>query len=154
MDPTVADIVMSLEYDVDDVATNAALSYRFWQWLSRLCGSGNTNPESVYDAQTNRRRPKRKAVTFALDWDDQYEAALCAPCRHHMQTHYHGELCGRCGAIFTINRPWSLPELKIHHGLAHGTSSPVLKKCLTRSQSTQTTGTVADGQCGSDQCCQ
>ena len=72
---------MSLEYDADDVDSNAALSYRFWQWLSRLCGSGNTSPESVYDAQTNRRRPKRKAVTFALDWDDQYEAALCSRCR-------------------------------------------------------------------------
>ena len=148
MDPTVADIVMSLEYDAGDVDSNAALGYRFWQWLSRLCGSGNTNQESVFDARTNRR----KAVTFALDWDDQYEAALCSRCRDHMQRHYHGELCGRCGAIFTINRPWSLPELKIHHGVAHGTSSPVLKKCLTRSQSTQTTRIVADGQCGSDQC--
>ena len=154
MDPTVADIVMSLEYDAGDVDTNAAVGYRFWQWLSRLCGSGNTNQGSVFDDRTNRRRPKRKAVTFALDWDDQYEAALCSQCRHHMQTHYHGELCGRCGAIFTINRPWSLPELKIHHGVAHGTSSPVPKKCLTRSQSTQTTRIVADGQCGSDQCYQ
>ena len=87
MDPTVADIVMSLENDADDVVCNAALSSRFWQWLSRLCGSGNTNPEFVFDAQTN---PKRKAVTFALDWDDQYEAALCSRRRDHMQTHYHG----------------------------------------------------------------
>ena len=71
MDPTVADIVMSLEYDAGDVDYNAALGYRFWQWLSRLCGSGNTNQESVFDARTNRR-PKRKAVTFALDWDEQY----------------------------------------------------------------------------------
>ena len=153
MDPTVADIVMPLEYDAGDMDYNAALGYRFWQWLSRLCGSGNTNQESVFDARTNQR-PKRKAVTFALDWDEQYEAVLCSRCRDHMQTHYHGELCGRCGAIFTINRPWSLPELKIHHGVAHGTSSPVLKKCLTRSQSTQTTRIVADGQCGSDQCYQ
>ena len=45
-----------------------------------------------------------------------------------MQKHYHGELCGRCGAIFTINRPWSLPELKIHHGVVHGTSSTVLQE--------------------------
>ena len=86
MDPTDADIVMSLEYDADDVARSAALSYRFWQWLSRLCGSGNTNPESAFDARTNRR-PQRKAVTFALDWDDQYEAALCSRCRDHMQRH-------------------------------------------------------------------
>ena len=154
MDPTGAAIVMSLEYDADDVACNAALSSRFWQWLSRLCGSRNTNPESAFDDRTSRRRPKLKAVTIALDWDEQYDAVLCSRCREHMQTHYHGELCGRCGAIFTINRPWSLPELKIHHGVAHGTSSPVLKKCLTRSQSTQTTRIVADGQCGSDQCYQ
>ena len=79
-------------------------------------------------------RPKRKAVTFALDWDEQYEAVLCSRCRDHIKKHDHGELCGRCGAIFTINRPWSLPELKIHHGVAHGTSSPVLEKCLTSSQ--------------------
>ena len=61
---------------------------------------------------------------------------LCPRSRDHMQKHYHGELCGRCWAIFTINRPWSLPELKIHHGVAHGTSSPVLEKRLTRSEST------------------
>ena len=47
-----------------------------------------------------------------------------------MQKHYHGELCGRCGAIFTMNRPWSLHELKIHHGVVHGTSSTVLKSVL------------------------
>ena len=62
MDPTVADIVMSLEYDAGDVDSNVALGYRFWQWLSRLCGSGNTNPESVFDARTNRRRPQRPCV--------------------------------------------------------------------------------------------
>ena len=57
-------------------------------------------------------------------------------CRDHLQKHYHGELCGRCGAIFTINRPWSLPELKTHHGVEHGTSSTVLEKRLARSEST------------------
>ena len=144
MDPTDADIVMSLENDAVDVDCNAALGYRFWQWLSRLCGSGNTNRGSVYVDRTNRQ-PKRKAVTFALDWDEQYEAVLCSRCRDHMKKHYHGELCGRCGAIFKINRPWSLPELKIHHGVAHGTSSLVLEKCLTRSQSTQMTRIVTDG---------
>ena len=81
-------------------------------------------------------RKKRKAVTFALDLDERYEATLWPRCRDHMQKHYHGELCGRCGAIFTINRPWSLPEFKIHHGVAHGTSSAVLEKRLTRSKST------------------
>ena len=149
MDPTVADIVMSLEYDADDVDCNVEACSPCWHWLSRL-GRSRRNGRRA-DANVTK---KRKAVTFALDWDDQYEAALCSRCRDHMRTHYHGELCGRCGAIFTINRPWSLPELKIHHGVAHGTSSPVLKKCLTRSQSTQTTGIVTDGQCGSDQCCQ
>jgi len=78
---------------------------------------------------------KRKAVTFALDWDERYEVALCRRCRDHMQKHHHGELCGRCGALFTINRPWSLPELKILHGVANGTSSAVLEKRLTRSES-------------------
>ena len=124
-----ADIAMSPENDAGDVVCNAALSCRFWQWLSRLCGSGNTNQGSVFDDRT-RQRPQRKAVTFALDWDEQYEAALCSRCRERMQKHYHGELCGRCGAIFTINRPWSLPELKIHHHATNGTSSPVLEKCL------------------------
>ena len=66
---------------------------------------------------------KRKAVTFALDWDDQYDEVLCHRCPAQMQKHDHSELRGRCGAIFTINRLWSLPELKTHHGLAHGTSS-------------------------------
>ena len=62
MDPTVADIVMSLEYDAADVDYNAALGYRFWQWLSRLCGSGNTNQESAFDARTNddpNKKPSR-----------------------------------------------------------------------------------------------
>ena len=134
-----ADIVMSPEYDAGDVDCNVEACSPCWQWLSRLGRSRRRNGRRA-DAKVTK---KRKAVTFALDWDDQYEAALCSRCRNHMQTHYHGELCGRCGAIFTINRPWSLPELKIHHGVAHGTSSPVLKKCLTRSQSTQTTRAVS-----------
>ena len=144
------DIVMSPEYNAVDVDCNAEACSPCWQWLSRLGRSRRRNGRRA-DAKVTK---KRKAVTFALDWDEQYEAVLCSRCRDHMQTHYHGELCGRCGAIFTINRPWSLPELKIHHGVAHGTSSPVLEKCLTRSQSTQTTRIVADGQCGSDQCYQ
>ena len=105
MDPTVADIVMSLEYDADDVDCNVEACSPCWHWLSRL-GRSRRNGRRA-DANVTK---KRKAVTFALDWDDQYEAALCARCRDHMQRHYHGELCGRCGAIFTINRPWSLPE--------------------------------------------
>ena len=146
------DIVMSPEYNAVDVDCNAEACSPCWQWLSRLGCSRRRNGRRA-DAKVTYPK-KRKAVTFPLDWDEQYEAVLCSRCRDHMQTHYHGELCGRCGAIFTINRPWSLPELKIHHGVAHGTSSPVLEKCLTRSQSTQTTRIVADGQCGSDQCCQ
>ena len=81
MDPTVADIVMSLEYDAGDGDYNAALGYRFWQWLSRLCGSGNTNQESVFDARTNRRRPKRKVVTFALDGTN----SIKRPCVHGVE---------------------------------------------------------------------
>ena len=52
MDPMDAGIVMSPENDAVDVEWNAALGYRFWQWLSRLCGTGNTNPESVFDDRT------------------------------------------------------------------------------------------------------
>ena len=132
MDPMDADTAMSPENVVDDVVCNAALSYRCWQWLSRLCGSGNTNPGSVY---VDRTRPSRKAITLSLEWTEEMEAALCQRCRRHMQQHYHGELCGRCGAQFTINRVGSWPEVKSQHGVAHGTSSPVLEKCLTRSQS-------------------
>ena len=112
-----ADIVMSPEYDAVDVDCNADACSPCWQWLCRLGRSRRRNGRRVYAKVTK----KKKAVTFALDWDEQYEAVLCSRCRDHMQTHYHGELCGRCGAIFTINRPWSLPELKIHHGVAHGT---------------------------------
>ena len=134
VDPMDADIVMSPEYDGGDVDCNVEACYPCWRWLSCLGRSRNAN-----GGLTNvevRPRPKRKAVTFALDWDERYEATLCPRCRDRMQKHYHGELCGRCGAIFTINRPWSLPELKIHHGVAHGTSSAVFEKRLTRSEST------------------
>ena len=144
------DIVMSPEYNAVDVDCNAEACSPCWQWLSCLGRSRRRNGRRA-DAKVTYPK-KRKAVTFPLDWDEQYEAVLCSRCRDHMQTHDHGELCGRCGAIFTINRPWSLPELKIHHGVAHGALSPVLEKCLTRSQSTQTTRIVADGECGSDQC--
>ena len=133
VDPMDADTVMSPENDVDDVVCNAALSYRCWQWLSRLCGSGNSNPGSVY---VDRTRPPRKAITFSLEWTEEMEAALCQRCRRHMQQHYHGELCRQCGAQFTINRVGSWQFLNLQHGVAHGTSSPVLEKCLTRSQST------------------
>ena len=133
VDPMDADTVMSPENDADDVVCNAALSYRCWQWLSRLCGSGNTNPGSVY---VDRTRPPRKAITFSLEWTEEMEAALCQRCRRHMQQHSHGELCGQCGAQFTINRVGSWQFLNLQHGVAHGTSSPVLEKCLTRSQST------------------
>ena len=128
-----ADIVVSPEYVAGDVDCNMEACYPCWQWLSRLGPSRRNANGGRADVEV---RPKRKAITFALDWDERYEAALCPWCRDHMQKHYHGELCGRCGAIFTINRPWSLPELKIHHGVAHGKSSPVLEKRLTRSEST------------------
>ena len=129
-----ADIVMSPEYDGGDVDCNVEECSPCWRWLSRFGRSRNAN-----GGLTNvevRNRPKRKAVTFALDWDERYEAALCPRCRDHMQKHYQGELRGRCGTIITINRPWAFPELKIHHGVAHGTSSAVLDKRLTRSEST------------------
>ena len=145
---------MSPENDVDDVDCNAEAGYRCWQWLSRLGRSRRNVDGRVHVRRDPVLKHPKKAVTFTLEWDRQYESLLCERCRTHMQCYYHGELCGRCGALFTINRPWSLPELKIHHGVAHGTSSPVLEKCLTRSQSAQTTRIVADGQCRSDQCYQ
>ena len=128
-----ADIVMSPEYDAGDVDCNVEACSPCWQWLSRLGCSRRRNANG--GRADVKVRPKRRAVTFALDWDEQYEAVLCSRYRDHMQKHDHGELCGRFGVVFTINRPWSLPELKIHHGVAYGTSSPVLEKCLTRSQS-------------------
>ena len=54
-----ADIVMSPENDAGDVDCNAVLNSRFWQWLSRLCGSGNINQESVFDDQTSPRSKRR-----------------------------------------------------------------------------------------------
>ena len=52
-----ADIVMSPENDVVDMDINAVLGYRFWQWLSRLCGSGNINQGSVFDDQNEKLSP-------------------------------------------------------------------------------------------------
>ena len=57
----------------------------------------------VYFCKFHTRLP-RKAVTFSLEWNEDIEAALCQRCRRHMQQHYHGELCRKCGAQFTINR--------------------------------------------------
>jgi len=129
MDPMDADIIMSPEYDVGNVDCNVEACYPCWRWLSHPWRSRRNGRR----ADVNAPSPgKRKGVMFALDWHEKYEEVLCPWCREHMQTHYHGELCG---AIFTINRPWSLPELKIQHGVAHGTSSAVLEKRLTGSQS-------------------
>ena len=127
------DIVVSPENDGGDVDSNVEACYPCWRWLSRLGRSRNANGGH---ADVNVTRKKRKSVTFALDWDEKYEAVLCERCRDHVQKHYHGGLCGRCGATFTINRSWSLPELKTHHAVTHGTSNPVFEKRLTRSEST------------------
>ena len=132
MDPMDAATAMYPENGVGDVECNGELGYRLWRWLSRLCGSRNTSPGSVF---VDRARPPRKAVTFSLEWHEDIEAVLCDRCRRHMQQHYHGELCRTCGAQFTINRPGSWRFLNFQDGVAHGASSPVLKKCLTRSQS-------------------
>ena len=65
------------------------------------------SPWAVKKRQRAHRREgdkkKRKSVTFALVWDEKYEAVLFQRCQDHMRKHYHGELCGRCEAIFTIN---------------------------------------------------
>ena len=130
------DITMSRENDGGGEDCNVEGCFRLWRCLSRLGRWRSTNGNADVEV-INRpsQPPKRKAVTFALDRDDRYDEALFQRCRTDMQTHYHGELCGRCDAIFTINRPWSLPELKTHHGLAHGTLSAVSEKRVTRSQS-------------------
>ena len=129
-----ADIVMSSKYDAGDVDCNVEVCYPGWRWLSRLGRSRNANG-GLADVKVTYPK-KRKAVTFALDSYEEVEAVLCERYRDHMQKSYHGELCGRCGAIFTINKPWSLRELNIHHGVAHGTSSTGLEKRLTRSETT------------------
>ena len=98
-----ADIVMSPEYDAGDVDCNVEACCPCWEWLSRLGRSRRRNAHGWRPDAKVTTPKKRKAVTFALDWDEQYDAVLCSRCRDHMQTHYHGELCGRCGAIFTIN---------------------------------------------------
>ena len=67
-------IAMCPENHFGDVECNGELSYRFWRWLSRLCGSENTSPGSVFVDQT---RPSRKAVTFSLEWTEEIEGALC-----------------------------------------------------------------------------
>ena len=133
MDLMDADTVMSPENDAVDVVCNAEVGYRCWQWLSCLCDSESTNPGSVF---VDRSRPPRKAITLTLEWTEEIEAALWQRCRRHMQRHSHGELCRSCGTQFTINRAGSWQFLNLQHGVAHGTSSPVLEKCLTRSQST------------------
>ena len=130
-----ADTVMSPENDADDVVCNAEACSPCWQWLSRLGRSRRNVDGRVRVRRDPVLKQRKKAVTFTLEWDPNYDALLCHQCRTHMQCYYHGELCGRCGALFTINRPCSLPELKSQHGVAHGTSSPVLEERLTRGQS-------------------
>ena len=62
------------------------------------------------------------------------------PCVHGVEITCNAIIMANCvadvGPFFTINRPWSLPELKTHYGVAHGTSSAVFEKRLTRSEST------------------
>ena len=134
VDPTDAAIAMSPEYDAGDVDCNVEACYPCWQWLSRLGRSRRNANGGLADVNVTSPK-KREAVTFCLEWNEQIEAALCPRCRDHMQNHYHGELCRRCGAQFTINRPGSWWTLNFQHGVAHGASSPVLEKRLTRSES-------------------
>ena len=96
-----ADIVMFPEYDAGDVDCNVEACYPCWRWLSRLGRSRRNANGGLADVNVTSPK-KRKAVTFCLEWNEQIEAALCPRCRDHMQKHYHGELCRRCGAQFTI----------------------------------------------------
>ena len=63
-----ADIVTSSEYDAGDVYRKVEACYPCWRWLSRLGRSRNANG-GLADVEVTK---KRKAVTFALDWDEQY----------------------------------------------------------------------------------
>ena len=86
MDPMDAGIVMSPENDAVDVDCNVEACYPCRQWLSRLgCLRRNANGECA-DVEVTTPK-KRKAVTFALDWDEQYDAVLCSRCRDRMQKH-------------------------------------------------------------------
>ena len=81
-----AGIVMSPENDAVDVDCNVEACYPCRQWLSRLgCLRRNANGECA-DVEVTTPK-KRKAVTFALDWDEQYDAVLCSRCRDRMQKH-------------------------------------------------------------------
>ena len=68
VDPMDADIVTSPEYDAGDVYCKVEACYPCWRWLSRLGRSRNANG-GLADVEETK---KRKAVTFALDWDGQY----------------------------------------------------------------------------------
>ena len=100
---TVADIAMSRENDGGGVDCNREGFFRLWRRLSRLGHWRSTNEnadvEVVY-RPSKPHPPKRKAVTFALDWDERYDEVLCQRCRTQMRTHDHGELCGRCGHFY------------------------------------------------------
>ena len=63
-----ADIVMSPEYDADDVDCNVEACYPCWRWLSRLGRSRRNGGLADVKGTTPQTR---KAVTFALDWDDR-----------------------------------------------------------------------------------
>ena len=77
-----ADIVMSPECDAVDVDCNVEACYPCWRWLSRLGRSRNANG-GLADVKVTYPK-KRKAVTFAFYWDEQYEVVLCERCRDHM----------------------------------------------------------------------
>ena len=99
---------MSRENNDGGVDCNVEGCFRLCRRLSRLgrwrSKNDNADVEVVYRPYEPHPR-KRTAMTFALYWDDRYDEVLCQRCRTQMHTHAHGKLCGRCGAIFTINRP-------------------------------------------------
>lgn len=73
VDPMDTDIVMSPENDAGDVDCSVKACYPCWRWLSRLGQSRTANGRA--DVKVTRK--KRKSVTFALDWDTQYESYRC-----------------------------------------------------------------------------
>ena len=79
MDPMDDEIVMSPEYDAGDVDCNVEACYPCWRWLSRL---GRLRRRNANGGRADVEvRPKRKAVTFALDWTN----SMKRPCVHGVE---------------------------------------------------------------------
>ena len=90
-----ADIVMSPEYDAVDVDCNVEACSPCWQWLSRLGRSRRRrNAHGGYPDAKVTTPKKRKAVTFALDWDER----MTRPCVYGVEITCKGIIMANCVA--------------------------------------------------------